>query len=170
MPEPPGCHCNHRNTDLIIAMSWEPRTATGKIKSGLLSRRNVSSVRDQSSYQEPDLNRSVLAPVLCPVSLGTRASAATSLPVAVRCHHGVRARRACASLLWGGGDTGNARPPPPRRRLSGKERKNTPGPADPHTGAPLGPPPALRQARREHLRRPGPGPSLTRRDRRPGPP
>lgn len=51
-----GCIYNDLNTDLIIAVLWELRTATGKIKSGLLSKRNVSSISNQCNYQESNLN------------------------------------------------------------------------------------------------------------------
>lgn len=57
-----GCIHSHLNTDLIIAVLWEPRTATGNIKSGLLNERNVRSTSDQGTYQEPGLNAVASSP------------------------------------------------------------------------------------------------------------
>lgn len=51
-----GCIYNRLNKDLIIAVLWELRIATGKIKNGLLSKRNISSISNQCNYQELDLN------------------------------------------------------------------------------------------------------------------
>lgn len=75
-----GCIYNDLNTDLIIAVLWERRTATGKIKSGLLSKRNVSSISNQCNYQEPKpKHSSVFSPAMTPVAPGICAPSATSL-------------------------------------------------------------------------------------------